>query len=238
MILSKVRIHRAAWLCVMVLLGLSPAAGRADSATDAASAERLVQTHWFEGLPYARARALTPVGIARVAQILADPAKAEWHANAVTALGMSGHAAAYPALRQFQTIARSGEVSRQTYRALMALPLAMGHLGRGDARALADLEAAVDHPVAATWSYKHLRGSRLDAQIRTQCLNGLGVAGRVEKLRELAETQLLPRGATDAVVLRHQRDLAEATKLADRVARDGADRVFGGNGSGREGFVR
>ncbi|MCP4002848.1 MAG: hypothetical protein GY725_01505 [bacterium] len=219
--------HRIAHLvsCTLVLLlalALSPDL-QAGPPEEIAAAEYLVKQTWIEGLPYDQARALSDAGIARLAEILADPGELQWHANAITALGMSGHRDAFEALGVFANRTHSREVDRDTYRALNALPFAMGHLARVEPRALARLEAALADSELPTWQYKHLSGSRLRDQIQTSCITGLGLAGRADLVR--AHRSKTKRNATKRNSPREQ-NLLEAEALAERIDREGPDSVF------------
>jgi hypothetical protein len=151
---------------------------RADSASDAVE---LVRPVYIDAFPAERARALDAAGVARLAELLRDPEESAAHCNAVTALGFSGHPDAYAALAASAEPPPQGELSRARYCAALRLPLAMGHLARRDARALAWLEQAAAHGARDPgWSYGPDRGARLALLLREQVLTGLALSGRPE----------------------------------------------------------
>jgi hypothetical protein len=212
----------AAGVWILLLLG-APAAWPADDGT--AAAEALVRTVWFEGLPYEKARQLSPEGVERLAQMLEDPAEAEHHVNIVVALGMSESPRAYPALERLAAREPRGEVDRTEYRARNALPFALGHLARADRRALGLLQRELARSTPPAWRYRHLAGERLRGQLERGTITGLGMSGlpEVEGMLD-AVSQRATRGR-DPRLAAH---VARARALRARVASEGAARVFGG----------
>jgi hypothetical protein len=210
----------AALVCALLLLA-APSHGDDGSV----AAEALVRAVWFEGIPYEQARALTPQGVRRLVQMLEDPAEAEHHANIVVALGMSENASAYDALARLASLEPRGELDRRQYRVRNALPFALGHLARADRRALSLLEHEVGRSTAPAWSFHHLRGERLRAQLERSAVTALGTSGVPEAegiLDQVGERALRERNAGLAA------HAARARELCRRVAREGARRVFGG----------
>ena len=213
------------------LLGLLLAAGSPAQAQagEVESAEELVRAHYFEGLPYARARRLTPTGVEALIEILEDPAEAEYHENVVMALGISGDPQAYRALSRFHASTPEGEVGGAEYRARRAIPLAMGHLARRDERAyqfLVKRVHATTSPRAPAWRYRHLSGDRLAGILRRAAITGVAISGRPEASADLGSAEARTRAdskATDEL----RRHIRESRKLSDRVTREGPDRVFG-----------
>jgi hypothetical protein len=193
------------------------------------SAEALVRARYYEGLPYARARSLTPAGVERLIEMLRDPAERQAHANIVMALGMSGSPQAYAALSEFQRGAPVGEVDGAEYRARRAIPLAMGHLARDDPRALLFLiRAARGHAPESgpRWRFRHLRDERLGRVLRRAAVTGLGMSGRAEALSALEDlnrdADLEPTGTAELRI-----HIQEVRELCERIRRQGPDRVFG-----------
>jgi hypothetical protein len=215
------------WLLIGLLLATTYPA-RAQLA-QVEFAEELARADYVEGLPYARARQLTPAGVEILTEMLADPAEAEHHDNIVMALGISGDPQAYPALTQFYDDPPEGELDSAAYRARRALPLAMGHLARSDPRAFQFLLDAVHARAVISvpeWSYRHLAGERLEGIFRRAAITGLAISGRPEAvavLRALGERARDDPRATDELRV-HVR---EAERLCDRVVREGPDQVFG-----------
>jgi hypothetical protein len=209
-------------LAIAALLGAAVPA-RADDGI--ASAEALVRTVWFEGLPYEKARELTPAGVQRLAQMLGDPAEAGSHVNIVVALGMSESPLAYPALERLWLREPRGEISREEWRARSALPFALGYLARADRRALRLLERELDRSHPPTWSYKHLRGERLGKQVERNVLSALGSTGLAEAEDVLARAARRAEAAGDE---RLASDVSEARARRLRVAREGPARALRG----------
>jgi hypothetical protein len=209
-------------LAIALLLGTALPL-RADDGV--AAAEALVRAVWFEGLPYEQARALTPAGVRRLAAMLDEPGEAEHRVNIVVALGMSENPLAYPALEKLWRNEPRGEVSSSDYRARNALPFALGHLARADRRAFALLERELARSGPPTWSYKHLGGERLRAQLERGTVTGLGESGLPAADALLDGVAQRATRSGDRALAAH---VAEARALNGRVAREGAARVFGG----------
>ena len=190
-------------------LGLAaPFASAADEAVDAA--EALVRATWFEGLPFAEASEIGAAGAARLRELLADPASARSHANALLALGISAEPGAYAALARYGHARErsSAPASSEIRRAWRVLPLAMGHLARRDPRALAWLVAERERAVAAQDTPRH-----------EHILLALGVAGTPEADAILARV-------SDAAPGPLQPSVRRARELCARIVRDGARQTF------------
>jgi hypothetical protein len=161
--------------------------------------------------------------------MLDDPAEAEYHANIVMALGISGDPQVYPALIRFHERRPEGEVDSAEYRARRALPLAMGHLAQSDPRAFEFLlEAArAEGPGSAPrWSYLYLRDEKLAGILRRAAIRGVAMSGRTEAAAALEELEA--RARDDPAATEELRThIHEARGFCERVTREGADRVFG-----------
>ena len=143
----------------------------------AEATEELVTRVYYEGLPFEAAGALPPEATAHLAEILEDPELARHHSNAILALGMSGHPGSYEALIAYPLVLE-GEVSRQTYRKLVALQTAMGHLGRQDERAVTWLvERLVDPDPDPPFSFRALRGPRLARELLARAAAAASLTG-------------------------------------------------------------
>ena len=224
---------RATWpavLSVAIALTVLPAHAQLG---EVEFAQELVRARYFEGLPYSRARQLTPAGVKVLIEMLADPGELEHRANIVMALGMSGAAQAYPALAELHAVLLEGEIDNAQYRARSALPLAMGHLARSDSRALAFLIEAVrqEAPLSEPdWSYRHLSGQRLEGVLRRATITGLAISARPEAVALLQE--LDERARVDPASAEESRThIREARKLYDRIIRESPDRIFGASPS-------
>jgi len=206
-----------------------PGAGRVnlDELDEIEFARKLVRAHYFEGLPYARARQLTSAGVETLIEMLEDPAEAEYHDNIVMALGISGDPQVYAALIRFHEHPPEGEVDSAEYRARRALPFAMGHLAQSDPRAFEFLRAGAEATSSAPgWSYRHLTGQRLQGVLRRAAIRGVAMSGRPEAAAVLQELEA--RARDDPAATEELRShIREAREFSDRVTREGPDRVFG-----------
>jgi len=220
----------APWkLLVAAFLALRSLVAGADPADEARAAEELVRKTYFEGLPYEEARAIGPAGAARLVELLADPDAGSHAANVVLALGIAAQPGAFEAIAQTAEVATSGEVDRPTYRLLDAVPIAMGHLARSDARAFEWLrERALARGGDPGWSHGPFRGQRLADQQRRRAIAGLGLSARPEVpalLESIAagDTSARRSAAASEVDPELGAAIAQALDLQQRIAADGAD---------------
>jgi hypothetical protein len=197
---------------------------RSDSTS---AAVELVRPVYIDSFPVERARALDAEGVAALARLLRDSAEANAHCNAVTALGWSGRAEAAQALIEYASAAPSGETPRARYCAHTRVPLALGHLARGDDRALAWLLAeAARGAHDPGWRHGRQQGERLALWLDEQVRTGLALSGRVEAIPWLRDTPLKTLSAlrAEGVLSARRGRLLEALRaLHERIARDGAD---------------
>jgi hypothetical protein len=210
------------WLACL-LLGLLAAPAWADPADEA---EAWVRELYYEGLPLEPAAGLDDAAVARLIELLEDPAEAAHHGNVVLALGASGHRDAYPALAAFADDAPAGEVDRATFRARTQLRLAFGYLARHDARALRWLLEPGDGAPPA-WHFRRQRGEALRVLLDELTLTGLALSGSPTAAARLEQVIDASRGRDPAARrrLRH----AEGASEVYRQARD----ELAGRGSGR-----
>jgi len=201
--------------------------------TDVEFAQNLVRAQYFEGLPYARARQLTPAGVSILLEMLEDPAEAAYRVNIVMALGISGARSTYPALTRFYERPAQGEIHAAEYRARRAVPIALGHLAHHDPRALEYLFRAVRAKSTRSppsWRYGQIAGRRLEDVLWRASVTGTAVSGRPQAaafLRKLGEAARADPGASEQ---RHLH-IREAQEFCDRVMREGPDRIFAAGGS-------
>jgi len=213
-------------LCGGMCLCLLPVFEAGATEAGVAAAEALVRTQYHEMLPLERARALTPAAIARLAQMLADPAEQPHRANIVMALGMSGGEGAYEALAAYASQIPSGEVDADEYRAQLALRGAMGHLAASDSRALRHLIRELRHDTEPVgWSYRHLDGARLRQLLRRAAATGLGISGQPAAAAELQRLKARADRRPDESENWRQH-LESVRALCERVERRGRLRVF------------
>jgi hypothetical protein len=216
---------RAGTAISLALLVTTASALRADDGV--AAAEALVRAVWYEGVPYEQAHALTPAGVQRLARMLDDPGEEEHRVNIIVALGMSENPLAYPALEKYWLHEPVGEVSRSEYRARCALPFALGHLARGEPRALALLERDLARPGTPHWSYLHLSGERLRGVLERSVVSALGDSGLREADALLAGVAQRAARNKDGDLVAH---VAQARATNERVSSEGPARVFGDSG--------
>jgi len=227
--LPRLDLRRAAGrlgrLACAVLVALLAGSATADPGIDA---EALVRRVYYEGVPFAAARAVDAAGAARLAAMLRDPAERAWWPNAALVLGIAGREGAFEALVAADQAGSSGEVDRTDYKLRTAIPLAMGHLARSDPRALSWLIArARDPAVDPGWSFRALRGPPLAEHLRGLALEGLGLSGRPEAravLEAIVGEESATRSLAPTDVAAHA---AEALRLHARIAAEGADTVLG-----------
>jgi hypothetical protein len=183
------RVSSAWWRLVLAALIAAPVAVAASAASpddEADAAAHLVRQTYYEGLPIDAARAIGPVGAARLVEMLHDPAERAHAANIAIALGVAAQPGAYEALAGALDAGASGEVDRPLFRLLDTVPLAMGYLARRDDRALAWLEErASSRGADPGWSHGPFRGQALVDQERRRAIAGLGLSGRSEAIAVL-----------------------------------------------------
>jgi hypothetical protein len=194
-----------------LLPGLLLALATAATADPVADAEALARDSFYEGLPVEAAHELDSAGIARLIEMLGDPAEARHHAQVLELLGMSGHRDAYAAIKAAAEDEPRGEVDRSELRKRVAVFAALGHLAAEDDRALADLEAAVEAVPAPRWRHRGLRGERLSGLLRRSAVSGLARSGRKEARAALERIEV--DASADPEFERH---LRAARRDADR----------------------
>ncbi len=210
---SKTIVSASLGVATALALTLGSGAALAERDEEIAAAEALVSELYYEGLPYAEARDLTPAGAAHLTALLEDPASEPYHANIVLALGIAGHPGCVETLMRYAATPPA-HASRHRESARRMVPLAMGYAAHRDARALA-------------WLRERARAG--EAADQMTAITGLALAARPEAdttLRELAEAA--PDGA-GASAERDQRaqHLAEALAYSARLQRDGYHAVLG-----------
>ena len=178
-------------------------------------AEDLVRQTYFEGLPSEAARDLDDAAVARLAEMLADPAEAPFHGNIAIALGYSGRPAAYTALTEFAASPVIGEVDRATFRARTQVLLALGHLARRDGRALRWLLDAQTRPAEPpSWTFRHHRGASLRTLLDEQLLTALALSRSPAAARHIDELIAETRGS-DAASRRRRRHAQAARAMLE-----------------------
>jgi len=203
-----------------LLLLVGPGAQAADSAVEA---EELVSQLYYEGIPYEQTQGFDTRAVTRLGAMLREPSLAEYHANIVMALGMSGHPDAFALLADYAERPISGEVDRATFRTRTRLAQAMGHLARKDPRALRWLLQRAAQPAPQPrWHFRQHRDERLAVLLDEQLLTGLALSGAREAEEPLRRAAQQARGS-DALDQRLRHHAEQARRLHQRVSRDGVD---------------
>ena len=178
--------RRPALLLALLWVASTPTpAAHGEAADEIERAEALALARYHEGFPPEYGAEITEAGAARLAELLADPARAAHHATLIEALAASGAPGAYEALAGYAQRDLGESIDARQLRALRTLPVAMGRLARSDDRALEWLlEAAGDSGPAPFASRVH-SAEALGARLHRQALLGLGLSGRPEAAARL-----------------------------------------------------
>jgi len=183
----------------------------------ASRADRLAQTVFFEGVPFEQARDLSDADVARLIELLGDPAEIRAHPNILVALGMSGSPAAFDAIADYASRGSSGELDRLAFRAQRSIAFGMGHLARVDDRALAWLiRAATGAGAAPPQSFRQIDAERVAQLKRRAAITGLALSARPAAARLLGELIAAP-GAGPGIA----GYAGEALLLHARISREG-----------------
>lgn len=148
-------------------------------------AEDLVRRLDYEGMAEDEGARIGPDGVARLVEMLADPAERPHQARILLALGSCGGPAALDAMRAWlEALPAAGELDRATFRAWQNLPFALGRLARREPRAV---DALVERFEASApgWSFRHFRGERLRQLEQRGAATALGTSRRPEAARAL-----------------------------------------------------
>ena len=185
-------------------------------------ADRLASAIYFEGVPFEEASDLSDDDVARLIELLDDPAEIRKHPNILVALGMSGTPAAFDAIANYALIGSSGELDRIEFRARRSIATGMGHLARVDDRALAWLiQAATDANAAPQRSFRQLDPERVARLMREGAITGLALSARPAAARVLNEVITTP--GADARIVEQSN---EALLLHGRMSREGPASVL------------
>jgi hypothetical protein len=204
----------------LFFLALNGAAEPSD--LEPSRADRLAAAIYFEGVPFEEARDLSDGDVARLIELLDDPAEIRQHPNILVLLGMSGSPAAFDAIADYALRGSSGELDRLEFRARRSIAYGMGHLARVDGRALAWLiRAAVDANSAPQRSFRQMGPERVARLMREGAITGLALSGRPNAARVIAEIIAAP-SADPRIVERGN----EALLLHGRMSREGPASVL------------
>jgi hypothetical protein len=199
-------------------MGMPRVAASQDSVADA---EALVRAQWYEGIPFASARAVTPDGAERLVEMLGSPDERDTHAATIEVLGIAGHAGAYEAIASYAARLPDGEITADELRGCRAVPLAMGHLAGRDPRAIGYLAAAARRDRVG-WRHGHMDEGQVAALLKELAIAGLGLSGDPNAAAVLRELESETAGGA---LVPHVRDaLAQHARVSER----GPEHVFGG----------
>jgi hypothetical protein len=192
--------------------------------SEASRADRLASAIYFEGVPFEEARDLSDGDVARLIELLDDPAEIRKHPNILVAIGMSGSPAAFDAIADYASSGFSGELDRLEFRARRSIPYGMGHLARVDGRALAWLiQAATNANAASQQSFRQIDSERVAWMMRRGAITGLALSARPAAARVLSEIIATP--GADPGIVEHS---DEALRLHERMSREGPASVLRG----------
>ncbi|MCH8084362.1 MAG: hypothetical protein IH885_09015 [Myxococcales bacterium] len=190
--------------------------------SEASRADQLANAIFFEGVPFEEASDLSDADVARLIELLDDPAEIRAHPNILVALGMSGSPAAFDAIADYALRGSSGELDRLEFRARRSIAYGMGHLARVDARAFAWLtQAATDANAAPQQSFRQIGPERMAQMMRRGAITGLGLSARPAAAHILAGIIATP-GADPRIVEYSN----EALLLHGRLSREGPESVL------------
>jgi hypothetical protein len=207
-------------IAALCLSASAPAAEPRSS--EASRADRLASAIYFEGVPFEEARDLSDRDVARLIELLDDPAEIRKYPNILVALGMSGSPAAFDAIANYASSGSSGELDRLEFRARRSIAYGMGHLARVDGRALAWLtQAATNVSAAPRQSFRQIDSERIARMMRRGAITGLALSAQPAAVRVLDEIIATP-GAEPGMVEHGN----EALLLHRKMSREGPASVL------------
>ncbi len=190
--------------------------------SEVSRADQLASAVFFEGVPFEEASDLSDADVARLIELLNDPAEIRSHPNILVALGMSGSPAAFDAIADYALRGSSGELDRLEFRARRSIAYGMGHLARVDGRALAWLaQAATDASAAPQQSFRQIGPERVAQMMRRGAITGLALSARPAAARVL--TQIIATPGADPGIVEYGN---EALLLHERMSREGPASVL------------
>jgi HEAT repeat protein len=201
--------------------GLAMAAGN-----DSTDLRTFITQTYGHGVPYHDARAYGPQAVPELLSMLGDSSLEPHWSKVVFTLGAIGDPSAVQPLQSFLKHQR-GEVSRNAFQAMLAVPPALGCIANGGDPAAFDtllrLAKLGNAKGVVKGSYRRYRGTAMKEVIGRMAIQGLGITGTAEASRVLEGMR------TDRRLRNDWRDnVDEASALATRVQREGLDRILGG----------
>jgi hypothetical protein len=188
-----------------------------------------VHTRYRHGIPYDQAVRFGPSNVPILLEMLRDPAERDFYPNIIWTLGVIGDGRATDPLINFLERDIQGEIDPVLIRALMTVPMALGHIAaKGNTNALNYL---VSRAGADAWRNRKLpwkaQGRSGEQVYGTDLIDGsimaLGISARPEAIRALKDLEARP-GVHEAL----RATAKEAMKLARRISSNGRSKVFAG----------
>lgn len=206
-----------AWLCFFASNGAAEPSGPEPSRAD-----QLAAAIYFEGIAFEEVGDLSDADVARLIELLDDPAEIRQHPNVLVLLGMGGSPAAFDAIADYALRGSSGELDRLEFRAQRSIASGMGHLARVDGRALAWLiRAATDANATPQRSFRQMDPERVARLMRKGAITGLALSGQPSAARAIA--QIIAVSSAPPGIVEHA---SEALLLHERMSRKGPASVF------------
>jgi hypothetical protein len=213
---------RTLLLAIASVFFLASNAAAEPRASEPSRADRLASAVYFEGVPFVEASDLSDTDVARLIELLDDPAEIRQHPNILVLLGMSGSPAAFDSIADYALRGSSGELDRLEFRSQRSIAYGMGHLARVDGRALAWLiRAAKGADGAPQRSFRQMNPERVARMMREGAISGLALSARPAAARALSEIIATP--GADPRLIGHGN---EALVLHGRISREGPASVL------------
>lgn len=203
-------------------------AGLAMGATgDASDLRAFITRQYVHGVPYRDARAFGPQAVPELVSMLEDPLLEPHWSTVVFTLGAIGDPSAVQPLQSFLKHQR-GELSQGAFRAMLAVPPALGIIANGgDPAAFSTLVRLTKQGRSTKGdirgSYLRYRGTAMKEVLGRMAIQGLGLTGTAEASRVLDAMRTSRKLRPD-----WRDNVAEANALAVRVQREGLDQILGG----------
>lgn len=150
--------------------------------------ESFVLKHYFDGIQYKEAKALGPLAIPYLIELLNKKEVKEYWVNIIVTIGFIESSTGLDAIISFLEQAK-GEVDIHTFRALLSVPFSIGCISsNGDTKAFEYLVGRIHTPekFPADWSF---RGKKTGLLIASQSITGLAVSGSPAAKAELLKLQ-------------------------------------------------
>jgi len=194
--------------------------------SDGSDLRTFITASYLHGVPYREARAFGPHAVPQLAAMLEDGAYEPHWFKVVFTLGAIGDPSAVGPLRSFLKRQR-GELSLDQFRAVLAVPPALGVIAHGGDQAAFDALVRFTKLKGSKseirGGYRRYRGGAMKEVLGRVALQGLGLSGSNQA------SQVLAAMRADRHLRRDWRDNVDAADaLVTRVQREGLDGILGG----------